>query len=123
MKEIHMTTFKVFVMPITLVMMLSTSTFIVCLTFLIYSMLRSSQLVSGLSSFAEVKRTSLLLCASRRICPAVLESNGLLSYTKGYPNGWSGHVPLKLKSYKSNFNYFVGESEHLCSRAYLVRAF
>ena len=77
-------------------------------------MLKLSQLELGPSSLTEVRRTSSLLRTSWRVCSVVLELNGLLSYIKGCLNGWSEHTPLKLKSNKSNSNYFVGKNRHIC---------
>ena len=67
-----------------------------------------SQLESGLSSFTEVKRTSSLVCASRGVYPASLESDRLLPCIEGYLYWWSKHVLPKLKSNEDNSNYFCG---------------
>ena len=77
----------------------------------IYNLLMLSQLESSLSSFVEVRQTSSLLRVSWKVCPTVLEPNGLLFYTKGCPDQWSGHAPSKIKSNKSSSNYFMRESE------------
>ena len=50
-----------------------------------------------------------------------MELGGLLSYTKGCLDRWSGNAPPKLKSYKNNSSCLVRESQcvyifvpHLC---------
>ena len=79
-------------------------------------MLKLSQLELGPSSLTEVRRTSSLFRTTWRVRSVVLELDELLSYTKRCLNGWSGYVPLKLKSNKSSSNYFEGKNRHMCAR-------
>ena len=55
-----------------------------------------------------------------QVCPASLESDGLLPYTEGCPDRWSRHAHPKLKSEitKDSSNYILWERISV----YLVRA-
>ena len=74
----------------------------------------------GPSSFIEVKQTSSLLRALWGAHPTILEPDELLSYTKRCLNRWSRYTPPKFKWDKSNSNYFVEESKHICARTLFV---
>ena len=57
-------------------------------------MLILCQLESDPSNFMEIRQPSFFSCASQRIRLAVVKLGELLSYVKGYPDGWFRHTCL-----------------------------